>query len=467
MSAAGSGAKTGADWSNTLAFPASWVRGDVYYLADGTYAKFTFSTAASGTSTVELRKAKAGDHCTDTGWNAGTMGSSQAVFPYSSSNPIVGVSASYLTLNGNGSYAAPGCGGAGTGSSTQGGAPPTPADCGIKIDNSLCTTATPDACDYPVKVTGASITNLTMKYVEVLGTQNTNASANTAETMQIFAPYSGDSLNSYTHLFMHDAGCVYIQDGQQGESVSWSYFWGNMTNSGGCHGQASFSDGAESNTTYANNIFRDISGTSIWTFASASTTHDSWTFYNNVIWNDSYAQGEQEDGIIACINSGTICTNFMVVQNAMIDLDYNTGTVFDNAGGSITFENNIWYLNETTGATLACPAFTMNGSTLAEDYNSCLASGTGAGGLAGGHDVIDNSSPNPFANWSGGNFSLASENTDWSNRATLSSPLNSLADLCGNVVFSSDRGPCQFESAAAGQSQASAGVAIAPSVAWH
>src|ERR1035437_5208056 len=73
---AGSGSHTGADWSNAFTdLPGTLTRGDIYYLADGTYANYTFNTSVSGTTTVEIRKAQASDHCTATGWNTGTMGS--------------------------------------------------------------------------------------------------------------------------------------------------------------------------------------------------------------------------------------------------------------------------------------------------------------------------------------------------------------------------------------------------------
>ena len=60
----GSGSKTGADWSNAYAGPpATLIRGDVYYLADGTYGAYTFNTPpASGTTTVEIRKAQSYDN---------------------------------------------------------------------------------------------------------------------------------------------------------------------------------------------------------------------------------------------------------------------------------------------------------------------------------------------------------------------------------------------------------------------
>src|SRR5579871_1679780 len=87
----GAGSKNGSSWSNAFsasAFGSGMHRGAVYYLADGNYGNhLSLTTAASGTSTIELRKAqsydfgRASDGCSSdisAGWNASTMGSSQA-----------------------------------------------------------------------------------------------------------------------------------------------------------------------------------------------------------------------------------------------------------------------------------------------------------------------------------------------------------------------------------------------------
>jgi len=55
--------------------------------------------------------------------------------------------------------------------------------------------------------------------------------------------------------------------------------------------------------------------------------------------------------------------------------------------------------------------------------------------------VTDESAPNPFTNWTGGTFALASENPDWNNRASLGASYNT--DAAGNA-FTSDRGAYQY-----------------------
>ena len=58
---------SGSDWNNALAqIPSNKVRGDTYYIADGTYFGHNFSTG--GTATTYIKKATIADHGTDVGW---------------------------------------------------------------------------------------------------------------------------------------------------------------------------------------------------------------------------------------------------------------------------------------------------------------------------------------------------------------------------------------------------------------
>ena len=69
-SAAGDG--SGSNWSNRMNnLPKTLVRGDTYYLADGEYGNYTFTTPNSGTTVITIKKAqsydfgRAADGCDD------------------------------------------------------------------------------------------------------------------------------------------------------------------------------------------------------------------------------------------------------------------------------------------------------------------------------------------------------------------------------------------------------------------
>jgi hypothetical protein len=93
--AGAAGAGNGSDWNNAYpALPASLVRGDVYYVAGGTYPARTFSDPQSGSLVITVKKATAADHGTDTGWQA-SYGTTQATF-----NSTLRFASGYYVLDG-------------------------------------------------------------------------------------------------------------------------------------------------------------------------------------------------------------------------------------------------------------------------------------------------------------------------------------------------------------------------------
>lgn len=74
------GTASGNDWTNAYtALPAALTRGDTYYIADGSYAGYTFDDATSGTTLITIKKATIADHGVSTGW-LDTYGDGQASF---------------------------------------------------------------------------------------------------------------------------------------------------------------------------------------------------------------------------------------------------------------------------------------------------------------------------------------------------------------------------------------------------
>jgi len=64
------------------ALPATLIRGDTYYLADGSYGAYTFDDAESGELYIYIKKAIVTAHGTETGWS-NAYGDGQAVFSVS------------------------------------------------------------------------------------------------------------------------------------------------------------------------------------------------------------------------------------------------------------------------------------------------------------------------------------------------------------------------------------------------
>ena len=92
-SATGSG--SGADWNNLKAWSGTPARGETWYLVDGSYGAKNFTTVASGSTIIVIKKATVADHgAVSTGW-LDTMGDGQAVF-----SPTIRFGSSYWTFDG-------------------------------------------------------------------------------------------------------------------------------------------------------------------------------------------------------------------------------------------------------------------------------------------------------------------------------------------------------------------------------
>jgi Galactose oxidase, central domain len=431
----GAGSKNGTNWSNAFAnLPATLNRNTIYYVADGNYGGNygSINPADSGTLTTEIRKAQSydfgrtSDGCSNdisTGWNTGTMGSSQASFGPGHGSFFFG--SDYLILNGNGTQTTVGCGGS-PGTTTFVG-PTNPKDCGIIMDNSSCTTSI--GCDQPFGVGGI---NGLIKYVEIHGDSKTADNSNYMVNGSLAGAWT------MSHCYLHDTGADFIVFTASGATITQTYFWGNETQgtlADGQHGQAiNNQGGGNNNVTVSYNVFRDIAGTAVFSFLSGGGTNTGWSIYGNVFFESSpqtLPQVGVSDGIIACINSGEICNNFTFNQNTVINV--NNPGINSESGGSYTIRNNIYYLFNT-------PVFHSAG-TFTEDHNSVL--NTAGGCLSGTADVCNTSSPNPFTNWQGGNFTLASDGANWNNRSAIGAPYN--IDAAGNT-FTTDRGAYQFTS---------------------
>jgi chitobiase/beta-hexosaminidase-like protein len=429
VSPSGAGSHTGADWNNSFAgIPGTLTRGDIYYLADGSYGSYSFSQ--SGTTVVELRKAQSYDNGSScgtsiaAGWNTGTMGSGQAVFATYRQLAITGAG---LLINGNGQQGSAGCGGA-VGSNPA--LPPaTPSDCGIKIDNSACTTTCTDGISDNAALSGG----FTLQDVEIFGMGNA-----TAEGFMIRADGStGTVLN---HIYMHHFGSVgAVVGGTSGFTMTNSYIFRNQIVAGGNpnHGQFLQTGGDSGGMVVSGNVFRDLGGTSIiisWV-GSGAVEAGPYKFFSNIIWTTPGFTPlfPSANGILACIN-GFTCNNVFLMQNTIGLMGSAQVAIDSETGGTYTVENNLWY--QSTGNANLAPH-----GTFTQDHNSYLVSGTSC--PTGTSNACDNASANPFNAATTGDFTLANDAANWNNRASLSSPFNT--DAAG-VTFTTDRGAFQFVS---------------------
>jgi hypothetical protein len=432
-SAAGNG--SGSDWSNRMnKLPGTLQRGDTYYLMDGSYGSYSMNTANSGTTPITVKKAqsydfgRSSDGCSNdisAGWNSGTMGSGQAIFTNFGNNCAT---CGYFTLDGNGQSNGVGCGVAPNLSSGT-------LDCGFKFTVS---SGSSGPLDIGVNAGGSNRTpNWTIRYLEIAGP------GDFATDQNFIWCHGGCDNLLIEHAYWYNSACDFIKlPWTNSTTVRSSYFKQNYSTST-CHGQMYLSEVNTSNVDFHNNVFQDIQGTGLFVIVTGGRA-SNYKIYNNVVFRPSSSSRPGfSNGIWACINAGSTCTNISFVQNDVINyaVDYSgaLGILDENGGGSYTWENNLFYSNPSSSV-----GFTLNGSTLTHDHNSWLNSGSPSSGS--GDITITSGASNPFANWASGNFALVSEDANWGNGAALAQPFN--VDMANNTRPGTDgvwdRGAMQY-----------------------
>jgi hypothetical protein len=414
--AAGTG--SGSDWSNRMKLPATLVRGDIYYLMDGSYGNYNVSTPNSGSTRVIIKKAQSYDYgrvsdgCSSdisAGWNVSTMGSAQARFQ--NFNADLGIH--YVTLDGNGKSNAMGCGNAPSVNAPA-------SDCGIFLGPVLY-----GSIGYAYWGTWNNgqtrNNNWTVRYVEGQGGGDANTSSG-AQGEDLTCRDGCDNL-LWEHSYLHDASCDYVKiPWSTGATWRYDFFQRNNSNSM-CHGQLLLSEVNTDNIVFYSNIIEDITGTSIWSTVTGGQ-NDGWLIYNNIIVRpQGSTRPGPSQGIISCVNANNLCTNYQFIGNTIInetdDYSGHYGMMcLEGNPCTATWKNNLYYNTSNIG-------YDMNGGVLTEGNNTFLNSSFPANFYPSSTNVkISSGAPNPFVNWTGYDFHLASSNPYWENGAVLSSPFN-------------------------------------------
>ncbi|QHS50705.1 hypothetical protein [Edaphobacter sp. 12200R-103] len=445
----GAGDGSGSNWANRMNnLPRTLTRGDVYYLADGDYGKYTFSTPNSGTTTITIKKAqsydygRASDGCTNdisSGWNPSTMGAGQAnwgEFYGGTSTPQPG----YLILDGNGKTTVTGCGIAPTAATSA-------SDCGLKI-----TASQGQDSDFDIGANNNDgqhrTSSWTIRYFEILGGGDANNGAQSEEEIRCRGACDNFLVD---HAYFHDTGCDFFKvPWTTAFTVQNSYIRQNMS-SATCHGQLWYSEVNISNVDFHSNIIQDIQGTGIWVCLTGCQSTNI-NIYNNALWRTAGSNRPgTSNGIFSCINSGNRCTNWSFIGNTVVNYtaDYAgaLGTHCDGNPDTWIWKNNLFY-----GITPSDRIdFQTCGGSLTESNNTYLNSGTPKSGISSTDIVIPTGAPNPFVNWQSANFQLASQNSYWTGGATLGAPYN--VDFAGNSRPDSsgvwNRGAYQYAGGAA------------------
>jgi hypothetical protein len=432
----GAGAKSGASWSNAMSqLPATLVRGDTYYVADGNYAQYHFTTPNSGTTTVTIKKAqsydfgRSSDGCSNDiseGWSAATMGSDQAMWPElfgDGSTPQPG----YFILDGNGRSQGIGCGQAPSQNLSA-------SDCGLRVSiNSIGQDSGFDIGQNNNDGQHRS-SSWTLRYFEIQGGGDGNNGAQSEEEIRCRGGCDNFVVeNSYLHL----SGCDFFKVPWTTSFVVQNTYINQNISSATCHGQLWYTEVQSSGVDFHSNIIQDIQGTGIWVCLTGCQA-SGWNIYNNIIWRpEGDSRPGTANGIFSCINPGNHCTNMSFVGNSVVNYtaDY-AGALGIHCDGTspntFIWKNNLFY-GITPNDRID---FQLCGGSLTEDHNSYLNSGTPLSGISSTDVVVPALAPNPFVDWPHVNFQLTSQNTDWTDGAVLAAPYN--VDAAGNARPGSD-----------------------------
>lgn len=364
------------------ALPSRLVRGDTYYVADGTYSSYTFDDATSGSSYIYIKKATPSAHGTNTGWS-NTYGDGQATFGGSGFT----FSTSYYDIDG--------VVGAGNGSASPHGIVVQPQTVlrnakRVRIQNSA---------DY-----------ISIKHTALMG--QGPGDSTTGSDDGIYIAVSGSSHLTFSYLYMYDFGrCPILWRDVSNVVLEYSYIHRNESTSGQ-HAEAisasTISGAGNNNVIIRHNIWRETDGTGVLVFRG-----DGWEVYGNLFFDC-----DSNNGAITTWSTDPdqpSVTNAKVYNNTIVDgTGLNSGTTFAMTGASPSGNahyNNIYY---------NCPTVSVTGM----DNNGYNYYGniSKLAGMASTESTRQMSTTSPFVNYGQNNFALAGPTQN--GKDDLGSPYN-------------------------------------------
>ncbi len=356
--AGATGLGNGSDWNNAFtALPATLIRSDTYYIADGSYSSYVFDDAASGTAVITIKKATIANHGTDIGWN-NTFGDGQAVF-----SPDIEFKTSNWLIDGQ------------TRTDRKSGH-------GFKINNSPAVART-------LLLTGA-VSNITLRYVEVAGD-----GSNSGNCFRQFYSIGGASDITIEYSYFHDSSNVHILSADMNGLVLRHNTFRLNHSDAGCHGE-SIADQGTDNVEIAYNHFEEIEGTGVIVVLNRggpTISADNWRIYGNV-FDNSDGVLTYGDGAITCINNEA-CNNWYIYNNTFVGNTNNSRiSLAKSTGTNRQIYNNLWY---------NCTRADHSGAYTA-DYNYYILSTFNPGEEP---NIQTSPTTNPFVDSAQKNFHLA------------------------------------------------------------
>lgn len=320
------GKNDGSDWINAYsALPSSLVRGDTYYLANGSYGARTFSDPNSGTSVITIKKATEADHGTNVGWSS-TYGDGQAVF---SSWRIY---TDYYVFDGqrrNADWY--------TGASSQYGIRVAGAG-PVRLDNG----------------SGVGGDNLTFRYIDIEG-----GGRDTGRGDDVIYGLTGNSNITFQYCSLHDSDrTIFLMRGNWQNLLVDQTYMARNTSTPAIHGEL-LSMTESTNVVWSNNVMEDIEGTGFIVGINGGTA-SNWKIYGNVAHHTAAykANTGRKSGhnfgvagfvfIANDVSNNNTGNNFLVYNNTIANIQGSYSGVVIQKGTGNEVRNNIWYSSVRT-----------------------------------------------------------------------------------------------------------------------
>jgi len=397
--AGATGSNNGSDWTNAYtSIPTTLIRGNIYYIADGSYGKYTFNSPISGTSLITIKKATILDHGTSTGW-ADNYGSSQAQF-----TGFV-ISAGYLTIDG-----------------VVGGGPSSwKSGHGFKIATNYSQLL------YFTK----EVSNITLRHAEL-----SFPTSEVDDTLSTDHIYSIFKITNFTieYCYLHDSSRVFILS-RGWDNVLVQYCWFARNRSTPTRHSEGWSDNDGDNYVIRYNVWEDIEGTGV----VVNLTGDcyNWEIYGNIVfWTGNQNYTGIGNGIFTTRTALANAYNWKIYNNTVYNSKgFNAFHTIYNGSNNIV-KNNLWYICEGIGG-FATTSVSTN------EYNTFIMCGTSS---VGGYNVTLTVGTDPFISSSTQNFKLKAA-MPGQNVSEVGKSFN--IDFNGKIRSADgvwDRGALEFES---------------------
>ncbi|MEE8608691.1 MAG: hypothetical protein V3S55_13880 [Nitrospiraceae bacterium] len=409
--AAATGADDGTNWDDAFtALPANLTRGDTYFIADGSYSRYTFDDA--GTTRVTVIAATIASHGPAGGWLNSYAGTATfATVPADTTAFLI--QADNITLSG-----------AQRTTKTSGH--------GIFLD---CSASTGPFC-WAVQI-DSGVDGVIIAFVEIEGTGDAGIATTPTEGVRCIGCTDLTVQSSYIHDCQD---CM-----QTGGATTILYERNTCFNNGTdvvFHGQA-WADEDSDSVVIRYSDFVDIEGTGgiiVLSREAGSQTAEGWDIYG-ITFRCISGSGngcEFPNGTIACIN-GETCTNWRMFNISVFNVPSgNAGFRCLNGclGSNRVADNNLWF--DVTGA-----GGIVLDLALTHDWNTGLNITAGCGWATGGNETCTTTgSSDPYVDAANGDFHLVAATVAGDTKA---SPFN--IDPDGNTRGADgtwDRGTFEF-----------------------